>query len=190
MGALTPTQHLTRNLPQQVPGWPKFIKKSDTDHICFFDITMLATGAASRFGRRRFFVVVSPLYLSFTLKEYDMFKKWCTIKTRLPRPQPAETIASINLFLETLPQFSDSDLTLTLDEEAGTYIYPTDELKGATWLATATEPRWEDDASAIDWAYKTLEGTTVMRFITLLQPMKTLHKGEILEYFAYRVSGH
>lgn len=115
-----------------------------------------------------------------------MFKRLCTIKTRLPRPQPAETIASIKLFLETLPQFMDSDLSLVLDETDSTYIHPTEEMKDEAWFATSSEARWDNGSSVADWAYKILENHTVMRFITQLQPMRTLKYGTIQEYFAFQ----
>lgn len=109
----------------------------------------------------------------------------CVFTVTVPRPLPPETLASINMFLETLPQFNPIDLTLVLNKGAGTYIHPSEELQDKVWLATYQKPRWADLATALDWAYKLLETFKVERFQTIRKPMTILGRGVSEEYFYY-----
>lgn len=167
------------------PGLAKVYQKKLRVSHRLLRLTMLALGAASRFGKRRFFCGCLSSFLSLMTKgkEYDMLKKLCTIKVRLPRPQPLETTAIINLFLETLPQNNSEDLTLDLNEAQGTYIHPSQEFQGETWLATTSTSRWDDDPTAIEWAYNTLENLSIIRFQKVLHPFLSLDKGHTYAYF-------
>lgn len=115
-----------------------------------------------------------------------MLEKLCFLRTKVPRPLPPDLIASVTMFLETLPQFDKTDLTLVLDGEKGTKIFPSEELAEQAWFATTREPRWPDLPTAEDWAYRILENSRVDRVVTTLRALVTADWKMKKDYFFYQ----
>jgi len=115
-----------------------------------------------------------------------MLEKLCFLRAKVPRPLPPDIIASVKMFLETLPQFEEADRTLVLDREKGTRIFPSEELAEQVWFATLTEPRWPNLPAAEDWAYGILENSRVDRMVTTLRYLVTADWQMKKDYFFYQ----
>lgn len=115
-----------------------------------------------------------------------MLEKLCFLKAKVPRPLAPDIIASVRMFLETLPQFDEADLTLVRDREKGTRIFPSEELGGQAWFTTIREPRWPDLPTAEDWAYRILENSRVDRVVTTLRALVTADWEMKKDYFIYQ----
>lgn len=93
-----------------------------------------------------------------------MFAQPVSPPMRVPYLAKGSTLAPFHLFLESLPQFDPTDISLLLDEETGSWLYPSDEFEGKEWLSSCSKPRWDSMNEAIEWAYDVLEGSSIGHF--------------------------
>jgi hypothetical protein len=83
---------------------------------------------------------------------------------RVPYLAKGSTLAPFHFFLESLPQFGPSDISLILDQGVGSRLYPSEEFEGKEWLSSSSRPRWDSLNEAVEWAYDVLEGSSIGYF--------------------------